>query len=73
MIESRDVIIDYTNHRGERSERRVMPLRWEFQSTEWHATAQWVMWAFDTDKLEMRGFAMCHIHSWRPARSCDVE
>lgn len=58
------VVIDYTNYRGERGFRRVLPLRWEFSETEWHPGKQWIMWARDVDKGVVRAFAMDCIHSW---------
>lgn len=66
---TRDVVIDYTNHRGERRERRIMPLdrppQWE--NNEFHRETQWVLYAIDLEKGAERGFAMKNIHSWRPA------
>lgn len=61
------VVIDYTNHRGERAERRIRPLEVKFKTTEWHPEPQWLLRAFDIDKQELREFAMKDIHSWRVA------
>lgn len=47
----------YTNYRGEFSERRATPIRFEFTSTEHHPEEQWIMYAVDHDK-GMRAFAM---------------
>jgi predicted DNA-binding transcriptional regulator YafY len=62
------VEIDYTNHAGERGRRRILPLRMTFKSTEWHPVAQWILDAFDVDKLAERSFAVKDIHSWIPYR-----
>ena len=62
------VEIDYTNWRGERSVRRVLPLSWRYGSNEWHKDQQWLMKACDLDKDEEREFAMSSIHSWKPER-----
>lgn len=61
------VIIDYTNWEGVRRERRVIPFRIEFGHTEFHPQDQWLLSAYDTEKHEVRTFAMKDIHSWRPA------
>lgn len=47
----------YTNYRGEYSERRATPIRFEFQSTEHHPEQQWIMHAMDHDK-GLRAFAL---------------
>lgn len=65
---SNAVEIDYTNWRGERSRRRVLPLSWRFGSNEWHTTDQWLMTAHDLEKDAEREFAMSGIHSWRIAQ-----
>lgn len=64
-MEDRAVIIDYTNWRGERSERTIEPKMVEFAATEWHPEPQWLLLAWDFGKREYRQFAMKDIHSWR--------
>lgn len=59
------VVIDYTNHRGERSERTILPSGIYFGTTEWHPGPQWLLDAFDRDKGDNRTFAMKDIHGWR--------
>lgn len=60
------VTIDYTNWRGERSVRDIMPLgNWKFGSNEWHPDEQWMFLAYDIAKGENRWFAMSGIHSWQ--------
>ena len=61
------VVIDYTNFRGERSERRILPDRVWFGIAEWHPRAQWILDAWDLEKGALRSFTMADIHSWRPA------
>jgi predicted DNA-binding transcriptional regulator YafY len=61
-----DVVLDYTNHRGERSKRLVRPWKMDFTSTEWHPEPQWILFAWDYGKNEDRGFAMKDIHEWAP-------
>jgi predicted DNA-binding transcriptional regulator YafY len=61
-----DVIIDYTNWKGERRERRIQPYSIDFCAEPMHPEPQWVLYAFDLEKKEYRSFAMKDIHSWRP-------
>lgn len=61
------VTIDYTNWRGERSARRIVPYQMSFGSTEFHKD-QWLIDAKDLDKDgQTRTFALANIHSWEPA------
>lgn len=66
---SQDVAIDYTNHRGERSIRRIKPVVMYWGTTEWHKEPQWLLNALDLGKNLTRTFAMKDIHSWKPYRS----
>lgn len=56
--------IDYTNWKGERTTRLIIPFDIEFGSNEWHQEKQWLLKAFDIEKDDMRTFAMKNIHSW---------
>lgn len=47
----------YTNYRGEFSQRRATPIRFEFESTEFHPEKQWIMHAIDHEK-GFRAFAL---------------
>lgn len=62
-----EVVIDYTNHRGERRERRIIPnartLR--FIATDHHPKLQWVFDAWDVERNVERTFALRNVHSWR--------
>lgn len=60
------VEIDYTNYRGERSKRKVRPIRICFCVSQWHEGEQWIMTAIDVAKLVVREFAMKDVHSWQP-------
>lgn len=61
------VVIDYTNHRGERHLRRIVPSRVFWDRTKWHPEPQWLLEAFDVDKGAYRYFALQDIHSWMSA------
>jgi predicted DNA-binding transcriptional regulator YafY len=62
-----NVIIDYTNHRGERRERVIRPQSIMYCRSLFHEGEQWLLHAIDMEKMEQRSFAMKDIHSWRPA------
>lgn len=57
-----DIILDYTNWRGVRSKRRVLPVGIMFGVTEWHPEPQWLLVAFDYDKQAERSFSFYGIH-----------
>lgn len=61
------VEIDYTNWRGERSKRRIVPFRVVWENNEWHPETQWLLEALDVDKQEHRTFALANVHSLTPA------
>jgi len=67
------VIIDYTNYRGERRKRVIIPHGLIFGSTDWHPKPQWLLSAEDVEKEEIRHFAMKDIHSWEAATKAKVE
>jgi hypothetical protein len=61
-----EVLIDYTNWRGERAVRRIRPTgRVAFENNEWHPETQWLLEAVDLETMSTRTFAMANIHSWR--------
>lgn len=47
----------YRNHRGESTDRTVLPLRIWHGSTKWHPQPQWLLQAYDTGRDAMRDFA----------------
>lgn len=60
------VLIDYTNHRGERAFRQIAPsdTSLRFGSNEWHPDRQWLLYAYDVGKDAVRAFAVAGIHRW---------
>lgn len=58
------VNIDYTNYRGERGKRVIVPHNIWHGTTDYHPVPQWLMTAWDIEKKALRVFAMCDIHSW---------
>ncbi len=65
----RDVMIDYTNWRGERGVRRITPSSMRFSATEYHPKPQWLIDAFDHEKQASRTFAVADVHQWAPVDS----
>lgn len=61
-----EVLIDYTNWRGQRGHRRIRPLCIEFANNEWHPESQWLLEAIDLDTGQERTFALANVHSWAP-------
>jgi predicted DNA-binding transcriptional regulator YafY len=65
IIEDAQVVgIDYTNYRGERSFRKIVPLSMRFGANEFHTEKQWLLLAYDLTKQAEREFAMDCIHRW---------
>jgi predicted DNA-binding transcriptional regulator YafY len=60
------VRIDYTNWKGERGVRVIIPYSIVFDANEFHKEEQWLLEAFDVSKNVMRTFAMKGIHLWEP-------
>lgn len=60
------VTFDYTNHRGVKGRRTVVPLSLYWGSNEWHTTPQYLMDAWDVDKTTKRTFAIKDIRNWTP-------
>lgn len=58
------VQIDYTNWKGERAIRTIIPHYVVFDSNEWHPKPQWLLVALDVERDEVRAFAQDNIHSW---------
>lgn len=63
-----EVIIDYTNWRGKRSIRRIIPISVSFENNEYHTETQWLLEAVDLNDSDhkVKTFALKDIHSWQP-------
>lgn len=48
----------YINYRGEKKERKVIPIKIWYGHTEYHPKDQWLLKAFDIDKKAERDFAV---------------
>lgn len=65
-MEERTVRIDYTNWRGERRKRDVLPMSIYWGSTSYHPKNQWLLRAIDLESSSksLKVFALNDIHSW---------
>ena len=54
----RSVRFWYTNYRGKRSIRTIVPVTMWWGHTQWHPRRQWLMTAFDLDKRAELTFAL---------------
>jgi hypothetical protein len=63
---SRIIVIDYTNHRGERRKRRIQPIdgSLHFGSTPYHPERQWLFDGIDVERNVRRTFALLNLHAW---------
>lgn len=66
LYEGKEVIIDYTNWRGERRLRRIVPHNMMFGSNQWHTEPQWMLMAVDLEdeknQSAIKSFALSGIH-----------
>lgn len=60
----KEICILYTNHRGETSVRRLVPIRIWFGKTEWHPEEQWLLEGFDLDRQAARSYALKEIRAF---------
>ena len=59
---SNSIKLNYRNWKGIRSKRRVIPIKLEYKSTEYHPEIQWILIGFDIGKQDIRSFAIKDIH-----------
>lgn len=58
------IYIDYTNWRGDRRVRRIVPRSFWYGESPWHTGRQWFMTALDPEEGDIRDFALRNIHDW---------
>lgn len=63
---SKAAIVLYTNYKGEKSLRIIIPLDVppRFGTSEWHKEPQWLLRVYDCEKKAEREFAMSGFSSW---------
>lgn len=62
----KELIIRYTNHRGENSLRRILPVALRFGTSPWHPSECWLLRAIDLEKEEEREFDLRKIERPSP-------
>jgi predicted DNA-binding transcriptional regulator YafY len=63
MTDPRRIIeIDYTNWRGERRSRHVVPTGISLENNEWHPETQWMLEAVDCEDGKAKTFPLAQIH-----------
>jgi predicted DNA-binding transcriptional regulator YafY len=67
LLPQEPISFDYSNHRGERGFRKVLPFRLWFGVTEFHPAPQWFLRAWDFNRNAMRDFAITSIYGWGSA------
>ena len=68
MIEKEQIVrILYTNYKGVKAWRSIVPGQLRFAATEHHTEPQWILDAHDVEKNAQRSFAMRDIHEWKTA------
>ena len=64
---SNEVIIDYTNWKGARRPRKIIPMGIRFTHNEYHPEEQWLLEAMDLeDNYAVKTFSLKDVHSWIP-------
>jgi hypothetical protein len=63
-VNEKQIKILYTNWRGEKAWRNIIPIEIWFGSTKWHEEKQWLLKALDVEKAAERDFALKDVESW---------
>jgi hypothetical protein len=56
--------VEYTNYRGEKGVRTIVPLSFFFGTTEYHPKEQWLIKLWDVDRQAERIYALQEITRW---------
>jgi hypothetical protein len=59
-----NVIVSYTNFRGETDNRLIKPLKIWFGTNDFHSQPQWLIDVIDLERNVERTFALNSIHKW---------
>lgn len=65
MKMNKEILIDYTNWRGERRWRKIRPMTIIFSASQWHPELQWLLKAVDAESGQVRQFAFKDIHEFK--------
>ena len=58
MTDAEAIRLTYTNHRGEKTVRYIMPSSIRFGTTEYHPEPQWLMTCWDFERGAPRTYAL---------------
>jgi hypothetical protein len=62
---SNEVVIDYTNWKGVRRLRKILPMTISFGHNQYHPEEQWLLEAMDLeDNYAVKSFSLKDVHSW---------
>lgn len=56
-VDEATIKVFYTNYRGEKAERKIIPLRTYYGENEYHKEKQWILVVWDLDKNDYREYA----------------
>lgn len=56
--------VEYTNYRGEKGIRTIVPVNFYFGTTDYHPEAQWLVKLWDCDRQAERIYALKEITRW---------
>lgn len=56
-------VLDYTNYKGDRKKRAVIPLKVRFESNNEYHGVSWILEAYDVNKRRVRSFDIKQIHN----------
>jgi hypothetical protein len=56
--------VEYTNYRGEKGVRTIVPISFFFGTTQYHPEAQWLVKLWDCDRQAERIYALKEITRW---------
>ena len=56
--------VEYTNYRGEKGIRTIVPISFFFGTTEYHPEEQWLIKLWDVDRQAERIYALKEITRW---------
>lgn len=56
--------VEYTNYRGEKGIRTIVPISFFFGSNEYHTQEQWLLKVWDCDRQAERIYALQEITRW---------
>jgi hypothetical protein len=62
------LLVDYTNHAGERRKRPLVPSAIQFNMTQWHREEQWLVFGIDPEDLKLKSFALSGFHGFEKFR-----